>query len=109
EPIPTATIAVWNAADSTLATGAIASADGRFEIEGIRPGRYYVRVSFVGYATETVDGVAVGPQQPRADLGAVRLAVDTALLDEVEVSAARDFMEVHLDKNVYNTRDQIVR
>lgn len=108
EPIPSATVAVWRAADSTLATGTVATDNGRFVIEGIRPGRYYVKVSFIGYETATVDDVNLSPQQPRTDLGTIRLAVDTAMLDEVEITAERDFMEVHIDKNVYNTKDQLV-
>ncbi len=108
DPIPTATVAVWSVADSSLATGTVAGDDGSFLIEGIRPGRYYVKVSFIGYATETVDGIAITPQSLRADLGTIDLRVETAILDEVQVSAERDFMEVHIDKNVYNTKDQLV-
>lgn len=108
EAIPTATIAVWKAADSTLATGAVAGDDGKFSIEGIRPGRYYVKVSFLGYATRTIDNVALTPANPRADLGEIKLSQDTQQLQEVQVTAQRDFMEVHIDKTVYNTKDQLV-
>ncbi|HET6569703.1 MAG TPA: TonB-dependent receptor, partial [Rhodothermales bacterium] len=108
EGIPTATIAVWKAADSTLATGAVAEDDGTFQIEGIRPGRYYVRVSFLGYTTQTIDDVALTPQSPLADLGEIELKQDTQHLQEVQVTAQRDFMEVHIDKTVYNTKDQLI-
>lgn len=108
DPISTATIAVWNTADSTLVTGAVATEDGSFRIEGLRPGDYYVQVSFVGYATQTISDVQLTPQQPQSHLGVVRLGVDTAMLDEVEITADRDFMEVHIDKNVYNVKDQLV-
>ncbi len=107
-PIEMATVAVWKAADSTLATGAVTAAAGRFVIEGLRPGPYYVQVSFIGYATQTISDVVLGAGQPPVDLGAVRLLPDTQLLDEVEVTAAREFIEIGIDRTVYNTRDQLV-
>lgn len=107
-PIEMATVAVWNAVDSTLATGAVTTADGVFEIEGLRPGRYSLKVSFIGYGTAPVYGVVVTPQSPRFDAGVIRLTEDTAALGEVEVSAERDFMEVRIDRTIYNTKDQIV-
>ena len=107
DPIGTATIAVWRAADSTLVTGAVTDAQGRFRIEQLRPGRYYVQVSFIGYATQTVDGVAITPQAPRADFGTIGLAAGVAELDEVAVTAEREAIEFAIDRTVYNTRDQL--
>lgn len=108
ETIASASVAVWNAADSSLATGAITDGDGAFIIEGMRPGRYYVKISFVGYVTATVSDVELAPGSMRADLGEIALAPDTQQLDEVLVEGERDFMEIGIDKTVYNTRDQLV-
>ncbi len=108
QAVEMATVAVWNAADSTLATGAVTLADGSFRIDGLRPGRYYVKVSFIGYATATVSDVAPRAGQPQVDLGTIRLTPDMQMLDEVEVSAEREFMEIGIDRTVYNTKDQLV-
>lgn len=108
DPIEGATVAVWSAADSSLVTGAVSRNDGRFQIEGLRRGTYYVRVSFVGYRTETVGDVTLQPGSLAADLGTIALAVDTEHLGEVEVTADRDFVEVGIDRTVYNTKDQLV-
>ncbi len=108
EFIETASVAVHSAADSSLITGAITNADGLFSIEGVRPGRYYVKISFVGYVSETLSDVALEPGRMQADLGEIELRPDAQLLDEVVVEGARDFMEVGIDKTVYNTRDQLV-
>ena len=107
EAIPSASVAVWRTADSSLATGTITGAEGEFEIEGLRPAAYYVKISFVGFVTETID-VTFGPANMTADLGKVRLVSDTEQLDEVLVEEERDFMEVGIDKTVYNTREQLV-
>ncbi len=106
EGIPSATVALRSAQDSSLVTGAITQGDGSFAIENIRPGRYYARLSYVGYAPETVSDMEIRRGQLTADLGEIALAADASELDEVEVEAERDFVEVGLDKNTYNVRDQ---
>ena len=108
ESIPSASVAVWSVRDSSLATGAISDTDGAFLIEGLRPGRYYVQVSFVGYLTEEISDVALLPGSLTADLGTVELMPDAQMLDEVIVEERREFMEVGIDRTVYNTRDQLV-
>ena len=105
-PIVSATAALWNAADSSLVTGAITADDGTFSIEGIRPGQYYLRVSFVGYRTQVIDALQITPRERALDLGAITLAEDTALLDGVEVTADRSFVEVGIDRTTYNVENQ---
>ncbi len=108
EPIISASIGIWRTADSTIVTGAITDADGRFAIEGLRGDRYYARVSFVGFESHVITDVILDPQQANVDLGTIRLEESTQMMDEVEVAADRDFMEVRIDRTVYNTRDQLV-
>ena len=109
QPIETATIAVWRTADSTLVTGTVTDAEGRFTIEGLRPGRYYVTVSFVGYRRQVISDVTLRPPTAlQVDLGTIRLEPDTAQLQEVQVTAEREAVEIGIDRIVYNTRDQLV-
>ena len=108
EPITSATVELRNAADSSLVTGAITQNDGTFRIEPIRAGDYYVRVSFVGFAPTLVSDVTISAQNPTAEVGTVALREDTEQLEEVQVSAEREYMEVGIDKNVYNVQNQPV-
>ena len=107
-PVISATVSVWSARDSSLVTGAVTNADGRFEISGLRPGQFYVRVSFVGYKSATVGGVALRPGGLVADVGTVTIAEDAALLGEVEVASERAAVEVGIDRTIYNVEDQVV-
>ncbi len=107
ETLPSATAAVYAAADSSFVTGAAADLDGAFRIEALRPGTYQVRVSFLGYTTRRLRGVAVAPGQT-LDLGRVELAADAALLDGAEVVGQREFVEQRADRTVYNVADQAV-
>ena len=106
-PIPTAAVALWAARDSSLVTGAVTTEDGRFSISGIRQGAYYVRISFLGYVTESVSNIKIDSQNKNVDIGTVFLKADAKQLAEVNVEAERDFVEIGIDRTVYNTEDQI--
>ena len=108
DPIPSATVALWASGDSSLVTGTITQPNGRFVIEGIRPGNYYVQLSFVGYETKQVADIQLGRDAMRRDVGTVAMRADTQMMDEVEVAAEREFIEVGIDRTVYNTKDQMV-
>lgn len=108
DPLPSATVSIWRAADSTLASGTITLEDGRFRLDGLRPGPYYVHVSFVGFASRDIADVTVTASDAPIDLGRIGLVEDMQMLDNVEVTAERPFVEVGIDRTVYNTRDQLV-
>ncbi len=108
KPIPSATIAIWTATDSTLVTGTITQPDGSFTISGLRPGRYSVHVSYVGFVTFIVPDIQIRPGNLQQNLEKIRLVADTQLLDEVEIAAERAFVEVGIDRTIYNTKEQLV-
>ena len=107
-PIATATVGLWSAGDSSLVTGTITEESGRFRIEGIRGGAYYVSISFVGYASERISDVVIGPPNREIDLGTIALTPDTQMLDEVRVSGERATVQFQIDRTVYNTADSPV-
>lgn len=49
EPVPYATIALLNEADSGLVTGTVSNIDGEFEVRYTRGGDYIIRVSHMSY------------------------------------------------------------
>lgn len=102
--LPSASVAVWRDGEGTsqLITGGITTPDGQFRLEGLRAGTYRVVVSFVGYVTLTQDSVRA---EGRVDLGTLALAPDVEVLEGVEVNAARDRVEVQIDRTVYNVAD----
>lgn len=108
ETIPAATVEVHASADSSLVTGAITRDDGSFLIEGIPLGDYYVRIGFVGYQPHYVSDVTFDRQRRERDLGTIALQTESVELDEVEVSAEREYMEVGIDRTVYNVQNQPV-
>lgn len=99
DAIPFANAAVYSNTDSTLVTGAASDETGRFTIP-IKPGNYYMRVSFLSYEERTIPSLNVISRD--IDLGSIALLPDTRLLEAVEIEGERSQMELQLDKRVFN-------
>ncbi len=104
-PLTAATVAVLNRADSSLVSGAVTRSDGSFQIQGLPPGRYYLRVSSLGYGTHLSDEVAISDANTRANVGGIRLARAAIELDGVQVEVERSTMVMAPDRNIYRARD----
>ena len=79
EPLPGASVQLVG-----TSAGAVTNADGEAGLTGLAPGRYTVRVSFVGYvASEVTTDV------PRADVLVVTLVPDAEALEELIVTTTR--------------------
>ncbi|HEX5869174.1 MAG TPA: TonB-dependent receptor, partial [Longimicrobium sp.] len=68
-------------------------------------GRYYLRVSSMGFSSATTPVVAVSPQAPAADVGTVRLATAALQLEGLTVTAEAAPAGFAPDRNTYSTRD----
>jgi len=107
EPLQGATVAVRHLPDSTLVTGGVTNAEGRFVVGNVPAGAYHLRISFIGFAAVERSPLQLSPGTPALDLGVVRLAPATARAQGVEVTARREPMEVQIDRTVFNVKDQI--
>lgn len=87
--------------DSTVAAGTVTRADGRFAITGLRPGRYRIEVSFIGYQTWRNEGIRLGPGETY-DVGRVTLQQRAVAVEGTEVTAERPRLEFRIDKKVIN-------
>jgi outer membrane receptor protein involved in Fe transport len=102
KPLASATVSVWSARDSTLVTGALTRRDGGFTIEGMRPGDYFARVSYIGYTTSRGTPVAIPPGAERVDVGALALEPSAVEIEAITATAERSEVVLSPDRNVYN-------
>ncbi|GLC26803.1 TonB-dependent receptor domain-containing protein [Roseisolibacter agri] len=105
QAIPSAAVTIRSAADSSLVGGALAKADGTFRIEGLRPGRYTVRLRALGYTPLLKTNVVVTPDNPRIDLGRLALEPAPTQLSGVQVQAEREEVALAPDRNAYSVKD----
>ncbi len=106
-PLMYASVVLHTVTDSAMVTGAVSGEDGRFVLEDVPAGTFYVQISYVGYPDQTVNDIEVTPADPVYDLGTIRVSPDRAVLSEVTVEATRELMEIGLDRRVFNVGQEL--
>lgn len=83
QPMMGVTVLLVNSADTNLKTGAVSGDDGSFELMGVAPARYSLRVSYLGYK-----GVKQVVQVVDADvvLGAIKMESEAKQLKGVTIA-----------------------
>ncbi|MCB0428528.1 MAG: TonB-dependent receptor [Flavobacteriales bacterium] len=94
-----ASVALYDAKDSVLISGAASNEEGVFSIQ-VKPGRYYLLVRFLSYQDHIVPDVNVG--SGTVDLGTIVIHQGAMQLETFTVEADRPQMELKLDKRVFN-------
>lgn len=105
-PAEYATITLRRMADDSIVGGNIAKANGDFMVDGLRPGRYGVTVSFIGY-TPLQQEVVLTREQPEMDLGNLRIEPDATVLKDAKVTGEKNRMQLQVDRRVYNVDKDI--
>ena len=87
--------------DSTLVAGASTDGKGQFSLKAKAAGSYLVRISFVGFSP-SYTSVTLTREQPKADLGVVKLEVNDRVLQEAVVSTTLARVEQKKDTTIFN-------
>ncbi len=107
EPLMFASLVLHRVSDSLMVTGAISDEQGKFSIEGVPFGRYYLVINYIGYPRREINDIRVTPRSTEFDVGTIRVEPGAEMLSEVTVQAARELMEVGLDRRVFNVDQEI--
>jgi outer membrane cobalamin receptor len=101
-PLQYANVVLYSARTKEQVTGAMAVKDGLFELKGLRPGRYYLEVKFIGYHLKTIENITLRPPDMNIDLGTIALEQAMLPVDEIVVEAERPAIEFKIDRKVIN-------
>lgn len=99
EPVPYASVAVYDSTETNVVTGASSDSSGTFSIE-IDPGSYVLKITFLSFKPHT-ESFRIAPGETE-DVGEIILTPTSESLDEVVVRAERSQMEMSFDKRVFN-------
>lgn len=92
--------------DSVFVTGTVTNEEGRFSMTGIKPGQYYLEISYIGYVTQT-QPLFVGSLSEYLNVDQFELQEKTATLHEVVVTGKADQVNDRMDKKTFSIQDNI--
>jgi len=102
-PLEYSSVTIKSVKDSTLILGSLVDEKGFFEIANVPFGAYELTVSFVGY-TDFVQKpiLVIPPDKMSVNLGTLKVTEDSKVLQEVQVTAEKNFMQINAEKKVFN-------
>jgi hypothetical protein len=99
-PLPSATVMLLNAADSSLVSFTSSDLEGRFEMRNVTRKDYLLKISYVGY--ESHYRLVYPGEGTLVDLGRVVLSEASRKLDEVIITAEKDPVKIKKDTIEFN-------
>lgn len=106
-PIEYGNIVVYRYRDSSMVTGTTSNAQGKFILDDVNIGRYFIKISFIGFNERIIDSVFVTPKNTEIDLGKIYLEPSVIKLGEVQVTGEKEMIINNLDKRVINVEKDI--
>jgi len=101
ESIEYASVAVYSANDSSLVSGVITSQSGKFKLENLDQGSYFIRTQFLGYETNQSQNFTLNERQ-HLQFGTIELAPGSQLMNEVSVTGKRINAIHELERQTYS-------
>lgn len=98
-PIEYANVVLYRLRDSSVVTGTVTGADGKYRLTGVPPGRFYLDVSFIGYKSRRIGDVQLAPAA-QVDLGRIQLRQSVVAVQGAEATADRPTLSYQIDKKI---------
>lgn len=102
EPVELAAVQLLSLPDSAQVAGMTTSTQGYFSLSKQKPGKYLLKVSFIGYVTKIIP-VQLTANVPAKKMGNIELATDAVMLQEAVVVAEALQVTVVEDTLMYNS------
>jgi outer membrane receptor protein involved in Fe transport len=108
KPAEFASVALIRARDSFPAAGALANEKGNFTLEEVPFGRFFLKISSLGFKDYTSKELKITPNETNINLGKIFIHSTAKRLKEAEVTGEKSEYVNSLDKKVYNLDKNIV-
>ncbi len=99
-------IVLCAAADSSIVKTELTDASGKFELQGIKAGKYFLRTQAVGFLDNVTESFEVQSGEHRS-LGTLSIESSLNELGEIEVVYKKPLVEVHAEKTIFNVEGTI--
>lgn len=102
QPAIQANVQLFTLPDSTYVAGIASSAQGHFTLPKVKPGRYVLKVSYIGFKNKLVP-LRLTEQKPTRDMGTLTLETDAVMLAEAVITAEAPQVQVVEDTVAFNS------
>lgn len=107
KPLDYASVSLFRSTGKSPINGVLTDEKGNFRIDGIHPGAYKVRITYIGYPEKFVNGIVTTDSKPDNNMGTVVLAPSQKSLKEVQITGTAGIVENKIDKIVYNAEKDL--
>lgn len=107
QPLSYASVALFRATGKSPINGVLTDDKGNFKIDGVHPGDYKIRITYVGYPEKFVGGISTTESKPDKNMGLIPVKSSAKTLNEVSVTAQAPLIENKIDKIVYNAEKDL--
>ncbi len=98
-PLPSATVMLLNANDSSLVNFTVTNTDGSFKLKNINKGGYQLQITYVGFASYRKNFTA---EDSDLNVGTISMTPQTKELDEIVIEGQRAPVTVKRDTIEFN-------
>ena len=106
-PLQYATVNVRKASDSTTVQFGVTDNEGKFTLEGIPFGQYFVEIQFIGYQKSTSAPFVISKESAVYRISKYKMTNKNKEIGEVVIKAQKDMLQTNLDKTVFNIESSI--
>ncbi|WP_170154511.1 outer membrane beta-barrel family protein [Mangrovibacterium diazotrophicum] len=106
-PVAFANILLLNAADSTVATGVMATDEGTYNITDFKPGKYLIGASLIGYDPVYSKPFTIKSSNEHFHQNPLYMRSNAKQIEDVNVVAKKPIYELQIDRMVVNVENSI--
>jgi outer membrane receptor protein involved in Fe transport len=88
--------------------GTVTGVDGKFRLEKVPYGKFYIIANFIGYNKITLSDIMITPKAKTLDLGVINLDMASTNLEGVEITADKQRIEYKIDKKIVNVSQDLM-
>jgi hypothetical protein len=108
KPLEYASVVLFNSLDSTIVSGTVTSADGKFVINHIPNGSYYLVFSCIGYFDTTSGIFPIDSQHRKQALGKFSITQVALLQKGIVVTGEKPTYNNFIDRKIYNVEKDMI-
>jgi outer membrane receptor protein involved in Fe transport len=105
-PLGYVNVVLKSVQDSTIVNGTLSNEKGKFTIVGVKPGKYYLSLLFIGYKDKIIDNIKISPDNLNINLKVIPVKQTPIEMEGVEVSTDRPVITYQIDKKVVDVSKQ---